>query len=162
MERIKAVFPGSFDPFTKAHKRLCSEATNIGFDVTILICGNPNKGGGMFTVNERKEIIEQCFYPEDRVNVEIWDGLLTDYCNKHAICYAIRGIDYTNASEELDLANIYYEENCVHTIFFPIVQTQYKYDRSSRVREYINKGRHWESYVPEECVSKIIEITKSK
>lgn len=163
MERIKAVFPGSFDPFTKAHERLCSDATNIGFDVTILICGNPNKGGGMFNVNERKEIIEQCFYPEDRVKVEIWDGLVTDYCDQHGICYIIRGIDYSNANEELDLANIYFDESSIRTLFFPLVQNKFKYIRSSRVREYIKKHEGmWISYVPDKCVSKIVEILASK
>lgn len=153
----RAVFPGSFDPFTRAHNELCIEASRF-FDITILICGNPNKNSGLFSVYERKEIIEQCIGSDpDRIKVEIWNGLTTDYCDINDIKYVIRGINYSNAAEELDLANIYYEENRVKTVFFPTYRLDFKNLRSSRVREYIKKGGSWEPLVPKECIDKINE-----
>ena len=67
----------------------------------------------------------------------------------------IRGINYSNAAEELDLANIYYEESRVKTVFFPTYRLDFKNIRSSRVREYIKKGGSWEPLVPKECIDKI-------
>ena len=156
--RKKAVFPGSFDPFTRAHYELCCEASRF-FDITILICSNPHKNSGLFTVDERKDIIEHCIDDSDtdRIKVEIWDGLTTDYCDANEIEFAIRGIDYGNAAEELDLANIYYDESRVKTVFFPTYRPEHKNVRSSRVREYITKGGSWQKFVPKECIDKINE-----
>lgn len=159
----KAVFPGSFDPFTEAHKELCIEASRF-FDITILICGNPNKDGGMFDLNTRKNIILD-FVGEDSEGVEvvIWNGLVSDYCDKYDIKYVIRGIQYKNAAEELDLSNIYYEESKLRTVFFPTYKPQNQYVSSTRVREHILKGNStWQQFVPFPCVDRISKYIQNK
>ena len=159
----KAVFPGSFDPFTEAHKELCIEASHF-FDITILICGNPNKDNGMFDVATRQEIITDSIGENSEgMRVDVWNGLVSDYCNIHDIDYVIRGIQYKNAAEELDLSNIYYEESKLRTVFFPTYKPQNQYISSTRVREHIIKGNDtWKRFVPAPCIDRIDNHIKFK
>ena len=153
--RPAAIFPGSFDPYTVAHNDLVVEASKF-FHLTILICANPDKPSGMFTPVERKQIILSSFryYTPDSVSVEIWPGLVTDYCEKNNIKYIVRGIQYKNAAEELDLSHVYHEDTGLKTVFFPTYNTAHEHISSTRVREYIkNQNSMWEHFVPTHAVN---------
>lgn len=159
MNKPTAVFPGSFDPFTRAHLELVRNAGKF-FDITILICQNSSKAGGMFTPQQRKEIIDRCISDDEKahVKVEIHEGLVSDYCAANDIKYIIRGIQYKNAAEEIDLAHIWYQDENIKTVFFPTYITDYEHVSSSRVREYIKNGSTiWVNYVPEYCTATILK-----
>ena len=152
-----AIFPGSFDPYTIAHNDLVIEASKF-FHVTILICVNPYKNYGMFTPEERKQIILSAFkyYTPDSVSVEIWPGLVTDYCKEHNIRYIVRGLQYKNATEELDLTHIYYDDAGLKTVFFPTYNIAHEHISSTRVREYINNhNSFWKKFVPSHAIDAI-------
>ena len=150
-----AVFPGSFDPYTIAHNDLVLEASKF-FRVHILICANPDKPSGMFTPSERKDIITsvfKCCYPIS-VEIVVWPGLVTDYCKENHIEYVIRGIQYKNAAEELDLSHIYYDDANLKTVFFPTYDVTHEHISSTRIREYIKKyNQLWEYFVPTHAVN---------
>ncbi len=145
----KAIFPGSFDPFTTAHMEIVRNAYPF-FDITILICNNGNKGKGMFNTEDRKEMIQNAIGKSDTVRVDVCTGLVTDYCKLFGIEYVIRGIQYKNAAEELDLAHIYYDDQRLETVFFPTCNPQLEHVSSSRVREYIKHNGFWEACVPKD------------
>ena len=156
MKKDVAVFPGSFDPFTRAHEELLREASRF-FKVVVLICVNPNKGGGMFSIEERKTmILNHIVENNECIGVDVCTGITTEYCRLHKINYIIRGIQYKNAAEELDLSHIYYEENGIKTVFFPTYDRDYENVSSTRVRAYINYNVQneghglylWKNYVP--------------
>ena len=163
MNKPKAVFPGSFDPFSLAHHELVINASEL-FDVTILICVNPEKSAGMFTPEERCQIIKHAFREYyNFVNVEIYSGLVTDYCKSNNIEYIIRGFSYTDAGKELDLCHIYYDDSeddrKLKTIFFPTYNHDYLYIRSTRIREYIKNNKStWEQFVPTKSINVIHSI----
>jgi pantetheine-phosphate adenylyltransferase len=148
----RAVFPGSFDPFTTAHREIVRNAYPF-FDITILICSNGNKNSGMFNINERKEMIQNAIGKSDTVRVDVCNGLLTDYCKWFDIEYVIRGIQYKNVAEELDLAHIYYEDQRLETVFFPTYKPELEHVSSTRVREYIKYNGFWESCVPQDNIN---------
>ena len=141
----RAVFAGSFDPFTTAHIEICKKASAL-FDVTVLICANPYKTNGMFSANERKEMIDLLSEDCGIAGVDICSGLLTDYCKKHNIHYIIRGLRYSNAAEEMELAGIYHEDG-VETVMFPLCDIGLANVSSTRVREYIKYGSDWKRLV---------------
>lgn len=143
--RQRAVFAGSFDPFTMAHLEICRKARDF-FKVTVLICVNPNKSNSMFTAEERKEMIDLLFKDTDLVDVDICYGMLADYCKSHKIRYVVRGLRYTNAIEEIELANIYHEDG-VETVMFPLCDGKYANVSSTRIREYIKYGWDWKRFV---------------
>ena len=73
MERI-AIFPGSFDPFTRGHAALVAEALNL-FDRVIIGIGNNTAKQGLLTVANRKRLIDDVYASEDRVEARIYTGL---------------------------------------------------------------------------------------
>lgn len=151
-----AVFPGSFDPMTNAHLDITRRASKL-FNIVFLVSANAKKNC-MFSVEERKAMIESVIGDDEDTKVEICTGLVSNYCYKNNIDYIIRGLRYSNAGEELDLANIWYETERIQTIFFPILTPQYKYLSSSRVRDYIRHKGDWEYMVPHT----IYQIIKDK
>ena len=151
MKNKIAVFPGSFDPFTKAHLILCRSALAVFDKVIILICVNPDKNKGMFTPEQRKQLIYAAVRDGDEglVEVQIYNGLVTEYCLKNNINYIVRGIQYKNAAEEIDLSHIYYQDAEVRTIFFPSYILDYEHISSTRVREYLKYSNDmWRACVP--------------
>lgn len=159
-----AVFPGSFDPYTIAHNDLVLEASKF-FRVHILICANPDKPSGMFTPSERKDIITsvfKCCYPIS-VEIVVWPGLVTDYCIENHIEYVIRGIQYKNAAEELDLSHIYHDDANLKTVFFPTYDATHEHISSTRIREYIkHHNQNWKWFVPNLAIDTIENFVEEK
>lgn len=73
MQRI-AIFPGSFDPFTRGHKAIVDEALSIFDKVVIAIGHNPAKRG-FLSVEARKRLIEKVFGGDSRVEVSTYTSL---------------------------------------------------------------------------------------
>ena len=72
MERT-AIFPGSFDPFTRGHAALVEEALNL-FDRVVIGIGNNSSKQGLLTVENRKRLIDDVFRNEERVEARIYTG----------------------------------------------------------------------------------------
>ena len=69
MERT-AIFPGSFDPFTRGHAALVEEALNL-FDRVVIGIGNNTSKQGLLTVENRKRLIDDVFRNEERVEARV-------------------------------------------------------------------------------------------
>ena len=94
---MRAVYPGSFDPFHYGHLDLALRARDRFDEVVILICVNPNKVNNyLFTPEERKDIIEKMFEDHrssSRIKVDIHSGSVTEYLkNGDVIIKGIRGV----------------------------------------------------------------------
>ena len=72
MERT-AIFPGSFDPFTRGHAALVDEALNL-FDRVIIGIGNNTSKQGLLTVENRKRLIDDIYRGDERVEACITPG----------------------------------------------------------------------------------------
>jgi pantetheine-phosphate adenylyltransferase len=72
MEKI-AVFPGSFDPFTIGHESVLQRALPL-FDKIVVMIGVNNTKKNLFTIENRKLMIEELFSSEPKVEVQIYDG----------------------------------------------------------------------------------------
>ena len=77
MERT-AIFPGSFDPFTRGHAALVDEALNL-FDRVIIGIGNNTSKQGLLTVENRKRLIDDIYRGNERVEATINTGLTGEY-----------------------------------------------------------------------------------
>ena len=73
MQRI-AIFPGSFDPFTRGHKAIVDEALSIFDRVIVAIGHNPAKRG-FLTIESRRRLIEKVFEGDSRVEVSTYTSL---------------------------------------------------------------------------------------
>ena len=77
MER-SAIFPGSFDPFTRGHAALVDEALNL-FDRVIIGIGNNTSKQGLLTVVNRKRLIDDLYAGNARVEARIYTGLTGEF-----------------------------------------------------------------------------------
>jgi pantetheine-phosphate adenylyltransferase len=87
-----AVYPGTFDPITMGHLDIINRALNLFDHVIIAIASNPGKTA-LFTIEERIEMIKQCFPEnESRVEVAAVSGLLVNYAMQRGAKAIIRGL----------------------------------------------------------------------
>lgn len=84
-----AIFPGSFDPFTKGHKAIVDEALNLFDRVVVAIGHNPQKRG-LLSVERRKQLIERVFLGEERVEVTLYTSLTGDEARRIGATTIIR------------------------------------------------------------------------
>jgi pantetheine-phosphate adenylyltransferase len=87
-----AVYPGTFDPITNGHLDIVERALGLFDKIIIAVAINVNKQP-LFSLEERVELIRQCFQPhDDRVEVDATDGLIVDYAEKKGACAIVRGL----------------------------------------------------------------------
>jgi len=89
---MKAIYPGSFDPFTNGHLDIVERALKVVDRLVIGILNNTKKKG-LFTIDQRIELIKEALHEyQDRVEVESFEGLLVDYCRRKEVPVVIRGL----------------------------------------------------------------------
>lgn len=101
MDRI-AIFPGSFDPFTIGHESIVKRALPMFDKVVIMIGYNANKKS-FYPIEKRLKWIKQVFQNEEKIEVQIFDGLTVDFCKEVNARYILRGIR-TSADFEYERA----------------------------------------------------------
>lgn len=85
----KAMFPGSFDPFTRGHKAVVDEALKL-FDKVVIAIGHNTQKRGLLTVERRKALIEQAYKGEERVEVITYSSLTGDEARRIGATVIIR------------------------------------------------------------------------
>lgn len=90
MERI-AIFPGSFDPFTRGHEAIVDEALRL-FDRVIVAIGHNTQKRGLLTVDARKRLIEELYRTEERVEVVVYNTLTGDEARRLGAKTIVRSV----------------------------------------------------------------------
>ena len=151
----KAVFPGSFDPITLGHEDVISRAIPLFDEIYIAIGINSNKKY-MFSLDQRKKFIEECFQEYKNVKVITYKGLTVDLCKKHDIDYIIRGLRNPADFEfEKAIAHTNRDLAPIETVFL-LTAAKTSYISSSIVREVLTNGGDVSSLVPSCVSSKIV------
>ncbi len=142
-----AIYPGSFDPITNGHLDIIQRAARVFDGVTVLVARNPNKRG-MFTVEERKQLIlESCANPA--VEVDDFQGLLVDYAQRSGARVLIRGLRAVADFEfEGQMANMNRHLYPDIETFFMMTSANNFYVSSSLVREVAKLGGDIGELVP--------------
>lgn len=86
-----AVYPGSFDPITNGHIDIIQRSCMIFSKVIVAVANNSEKKG-LFTPEERVEIIKETFRSNPKIEVDRFDGLLVKYVRDRDIRVIIRGL----------------------------------------------------------------------
>jgi len=74
---MRAICPGSFDPVTNGHLDVFTRAARIAEEVTVAVLVNPKKAG-MFSVEERMEVLREVTADLPNVRIDSFHGLLVD------------------------------------------------------------------------------------
>ena len=135
-----AVFPGSFDPFTLGHLDVLNSALKL-FDKIIVAVGYNVKKSGLFSTEERMKIIEDSVKGLKNVEVDSYQGLTINYCNKIGAQFIIRGLRTTT---DFELERVIAQANSkmspnITTVFVPSGH-EYAFISSTVVRDVLING----------------------
>ena len=136
----RAIFPGSFDPITLGHYDIIERGIPL-FDELIIAIGINADKKYMFSLEERKQFIEDCFGNNPKVKVVTYEGLTVHFCQENNVDFILRGLRNPADFEfEKAIAHTNRDLAPIETVFLlTAASTSYIY--SSIVRDVIrNKG----------------------
>jgi pantetheine-phosphate adenylyltransferase len=143
----RAVCPGSFDPVTNGHLDIIARASKLYDEVYVAVMINQAKKG-LFTVEERIELIHAVTNEFGNVRVEAFHGLLVDYCKQRDIPAIVKGLRAVSDFDyELQMAQMNNGLSGVETLFVPTNPT-YSFLSSSLVKEVAAWGGDVSHLVP--------------
>ena len=143
-----ALFPGSFDPFTRGHESIVRRALPL-FDKFIIAIGvNADKHSYM-TMEQRKALIESVFGDDERVQVIAYSNMTVEVAREVGAQFIVRGVrliqDFEN---EKHLAEVNRDLTGIETILLYTLP-EYSHISSSIVRELFRYGQDVSPYLPE-------------
>ena len=143
----KAIFPGSFDPFTLGHYDILKRSLSL-FDEIIVGVGRNNQKKTMFSEKQRLSFIENCFKDDKKIKVEAYQGLTIDFCKKVGASFIVRGITNNGDFEfEKAIARTNRKLSKIETIFL-LTSAKTSFISSSIVRELILNNGDYKQLVP--------------
>jgi pantetheine-phosphate adenylyltransferase len=150
----RVVCPGSFDPVTNGHVDIISRAAGLYDEVVVAVLINPTKHG-LFTVDERVEMLREVTSGYANVRVERFHGLLVDFCAENGITAVIKGLRAVSDFEyEMQMAQMNYRLAKVETLFMT-TNPLYSFLRSSLVKEIAKYGGDVSGLVPEPVLARL-------
>ncbi|GAA2760428.1 pantetheine-phosphate adenylyltransferase [Actinopolymorpha rutila] len=150
----RAVCPGSFDPVTNGHLDIIVRAARLFDDLVVAVGANPRKAG-LFSVDERVELIREVTKDLAEVRVATFDGLLVDFCREHGIQAIVKGLRAVGDFDyELQMAQMNLRLTGVETVFVP-TSPEYSFLSSSLVKEVATYGGDVSGLVPEHVLSRL-------
>lgn len=145
----KAIFPGSFDPFTAGHLNILKRALTMFDEVVVAVGVNIDKKG-FFPNEKRIDIIRQAVEGLHGVSVVQYDTLTIDLCRQLGINHIVRGvrnmIDFETERSIADANRKLAPE--IETIIIPTAQ-EYAHISSTAVRDLLKHGGDTSLFVPE-------------
>ena len=157
MKRIKAIYPGSFDPPTNGHLDLIERGSKIFDELVVAILQNPEKDP-LFSVAERRKMLEAMTQDIESVSVDTFEGLTVDYALRveaRAILRGIRAISDYEYELQMALMNRKLQPG-LETVFM-LPAEQYSYVSSRLVREVAQLGGSIACLVPDLVERKLRE-----
>ena len=147
MKRV-AVYPASFDPITNGHVDLVDRALKLVDQLIVAVAINVEKKG-LFTVEERLEMVGEVLKDRPNVRVDSFDGLLVDYARAQDAPIVVRGLRALSDFEyefEMALMNAHMTPE-IETLFL-MTSARWFYVSASRVRELVGFGADVSEFVP--------------
>jgi pantetheine-phosphate adenylyltransferase len=143
----KAIFPGSFDPFTIGHYSVVKRGLELFDHITIGVGSNCSKKS-FFTLEKRLDIIRQAFHDEPRVSVKAYDSLTIDFAKEEEADFILRGVRSANDFEyEKSIADINKRLSSIETVLL-FTEPQHSAVSSTIVRDLLSYGKEVAEFLP--------------
>lgn len=143
----KALFAGSFDPFTRGHQSIVDRTLAIADEVVIAIGVNSGKTP-MFSLEQRTEMIRRVYAGNERVSVESYSGLTTDFAQSIGATFLVRGVrSIMDFEAEKNMADVNRKLTGIETVLL-ITEPEFSSISSSIVRELMSYGRDVTEFLP--------------
>ncbi|MGV9819763.1 pantetheine-phosphate adenylyltransferase [Nocardia bhagyanarayanae] len=151
-----ALCPGSFDPVTNGHLDVFARAAAQFDEVVVTVMVNPKKQG-MFTVEERMEMLREATAHLPNLRVTSWQGLLVDFAKEQGITAIVKGLrDATDFGYELQMAQMNKKLSGVDT-FFIATNPTFSFLSSSLVKEVATYGGDVSDMLPPSVHKRLLD-----
>ena len=166
MKNRKAIFPGSFDPFTFGHVDIVNSGLKL-FETIIIAVGRNKTKKYMFDLNQRTRFIKSIFNNEKRIVVKTYESLTVEFADKEKATHIIRGVRNSIDFEyETTIALANYQLNKKISTIFLHTKKEHLAISSSIVRELIlNKGflnGRLDTFIPQNIINTLLEKENNK
>ncbi|MEV6908920.1 pantetheine-phosphate adenylyltransferase [Amycolatopsis sp. NPDC051071] len=143
----RAVCPGSYDPATNGHLDIIERAAKL-FDEVVVAVGVNKSKKGLFTTEERIDMLREITAKLPNVRIDSWQGLLVDYCRENDIVAVAKGLrSVSDFDYELQMAQMNRELTGLETLLMAN-NPAYGFVSSSLVKEVFALGGDIEHLVP--------------
>lgn len=157
VQPVVAIYPGSFDPITKGHEDVARRSLRIADRVVVAVARTVSQAkGGLFSVEERLEMVEEVFQDDDRIEACEFGGLLVDLAQELGARFVIRGLRAVSDFEyEFQMAQMNRELwSGAETVFLTPDQ-KYSFLSASLVREVSRLGGDVSRFVSEPVLRRL-------
>jgi pantetheine-phosphate adenylyltransferase len=149
----RALFPGSFDPFTLGHYDIIKRGVTLFDEVIVAIGINADKKY-MFSLEQRKKFIEDAFADEPKISVVTYKGMTVDFCKEIGVEFILRGLRNPADFEfEKAIAHTNRDLAPIETVFL-LTSAKTSYISSSIVRDVIRNNGDYTKLVPKSVRAK--------
>ena len=147
----KAIFPGTFDPFTIGHHSLVQRAFEL-FDEIVIAIGANDAKKSYFSIDDRIDMIRSLYKNESGISVEKYDSLTIDFAKSINANYILRGIRTVNDFEfEKTIADMNRKISGIET-YVLFTEPELTHISSTIVRELLRYGHDVSNLLPEGMV----------
>ena len=143
-----AIYPGSFDPLTNGHVAIIQRGLKLFDRLIVAVANNPQKTP-LFSVDERKQLVDEAFGHDPRIEIDSFDALLTDYARKRGVSTILRGLRAVSDFDyEFQIANMNLQLMPEIETVFVMTGEDYFFVSARLVREVATFGGDVSSLVP--------------
>jgi len=143
----RAIFPGTFDPFTIGHFSVVQRGLSF-FDEIVIGIGVNQAKKTLFSVEKRLEMVQQAFVNEPRVKVASYDSLTVDFALSVHADFVLRGLRSVGDFEyERTVADANRTLTGIETVIL-FTESKYSYISSTVVRDLISYGKDISLFLP--------------
>ncbi len=161
MDKKRALYAGTFDPFTNGHLDIVQRALKLFDELIVVVAVSPTKTPFMSTAT-RVKVLKKLFAHEPKIKVTSWTGLIVEYARQNKIGSIVRGLRPTGDFEiEFQMASMNRKINPDCDTVFLMTSEKLYYISSSLVKEVFIHDGDITSFVPP-LVQEELKKIKSK
>jgi pantetheine-phosphate adenylyltransferase len=160
LQKVRAIYPGSFDPTTNGHLDVIARAARI-FDHLVVAVLNNSEKSALFSVPERVEMLSESVQHIDNVSVATFNGLMVDFARQQQAQAVVRGIRAISDYEyEFQMALMNRRLAPELETVFMMPAEKYSYVSSRLIKEVFSLGGSVDGLVPPKIVERLRERAK--
>ena len=153
----RVLYPGSFDPIHNGHLELIEVASRLFDSVVVATIGNPQKTTGLYSLDERREMIAESVAHLANVEATKYSSLVVNLAREVDADFIVKGLRAVSDFEsELQQSQINLAISGVHTVFIPSA-TEHSFVASKWIREIARFGGDVSSMVPAPVAARLAE-----